>query len=119
MCTRLPGGAPPGVAAFSLLGGASVRVRTRRVLGSVRPACQGNAPEGGHMTTTSARTGKTPYTELAAGLRGDLIMPGDPGYDEARAVYNAMIDKRPAAIARCRDVADVVACVRFGRQHGV
>ncbi len=37
----------------------------------------------------------------------------------ARAVYNAMIDKRPAAIARCRDVADVIACVRFGGQHGV
>lgn len=45
-------------------------------------------------------------------------MPGDPGYDAARAVYNAMIDKRPAAIARCRDVADVIACVRFGREHG-
>ena len=43
--------------------------------------------------------------------------PGDPGYDEARAVYNAMIDKRPAAIARCRDTADVIACVRFAREH--
>ena len=46
-------------------------------------------------------------------------MPGDPGYDAARAVYNGMIDKHPAAIARCRDVADVVTCVRFGRDHGV
>ena len=44
---------------------------------------------------------------------------GRPGYDEARAVYNAMIDSRPAAIARCRDVADVVACVRFAREHGL
>ncbi|HEX9553317.1 MAG TPA: FAD-dependent oxidoreductase, partial [Streptosporangiaceae bacterium] len=52
-------------------------------------------------------------------MRGSLITPGDPGYDEARAVYNAMIDKRPAAVARCRDVADVIACVRFGREHGV
>ena len=52
-------------------------------------------------------------------MRGDLIMPGDPGYDEARAVYNAMIDKHPAAIARCRDAADVIACVRFAREHGV
>ena len=52
-------------------------------------------------------------------MRGDLILPGDPGYDEARAVYNAMIDKHPAAIARCRDAADVIACVRFAREHGV
>src|ERR1035437_10690227 len=71
------------------------------------------------MTTTSAGIATTPYEELAAALRGDLIVPGDPGYDAARAVYNAMIDKRPAAIARCRDVADVIGCVRFGREHGV
>src|SRR5437660_84720 len=69
--------------------------------------------------TTSAGVATAPYEELAAALRGDLILPGDPGYDEARAVYNAMIDKRPAAIARCRDVADVIACVRFAREHGV
>ncbi len=75
--------------------------------------------EGNHMTTTAAPTATAPYEVLAAALRGDLIVPGDPGYDQARAVYNGMIDKRPAAIARCRDVADVVACVRFGRQHGV
>ena len=71
------------------------------------------------MTTTSAEAATTPYEELAAALRGDLITPGDPGYGEARAVYNAMIDKHPAAVARCRDVADVIACVRFGREHGV
>jgi len=71
------------------------------------------------MTTTSASIATTPYEELTAVLRGDLISPGDPGYDEARAVYNGMIDKRPAAIARCRDVADVIACVRFARGHDV
>jgi FAD/FMN-containing dehydrogenase len=71
------------------------------------------------MTATSAGVVTAPYQELAAVLRGDLIVPGDPGYERARAVYNAMIDKRPAAIARCRDVIDVVSCVRFGRDHGV
>ncbi len=71
------------------------------------------------MTHTQADIATVPYEDLAAGLRGDLIVPGDPGYDEARAVYNAMIDKRPAAIARCRDTADVVACVRFGREHDI
>ena len=59
------------------------------------------------MTTTSADIATKPFHDLAAALRGDLIRPEDPGYDEARAVYNAMIDKHPAAIARCRDAADV------------
>ena len=71
------------------------------------------------MTATSASITTAPYEDLAASLRGDLILPGDPGYDQARAVYNAMIDKHPAAIARCRDTADVVTCVRFAREHGV
>ena len=70
------------------------------------------------MTTTSADVATLPYRELAAAVRGDLIVPGDPGYDEARAVYNGMIDKHPAAIARCRDTADVITCVRFARAHG-
>ena len=69
--------------------------------------------------TTSAAVATAPFEELAAAVRGDLITPADPGYDEARAVYNAMIDKHPAAIARCRDTADVIACVRFAREHGV
>src|SRR6478736_5859527 len=69
--------------------------------------------------TTSATVTTAPYEELAAAVRGDLITPGDPGYDQARAVYNGMIDKHPAAIARCRDTADVITCVRFAREHGI
>jgi FAD/FMN-containing dehydrogenase len=68
------------------------------------------------MTTSAVTT--APYEELAAAVRGSLIRPGDPEYDQTRAVYNGMIDRRPAAIARCRDAADVVACVQFGRKHG-
>src|SRR5215468_5207673 len=56
---------------------------------------------------------------LQANLRGELIQPGDPGYDAARKVYNGMIDKRPALIARCADVADVIAAVNFGREHNL
>jgi FAD/FMN-containing dehydrogenase len=67
--------------------------------------------------TTSAGIAGKPYEDLAAVLLGDLILPGDAGYDEARAVYNAMIDRRPAAIARCRDATDVIACVQFARAH--
>jgi FAD/FMN-containing dehydrogenase len=54
-----------------------------------------------------------------ASLRGKLIEPNDPGYDSARKVYNAMIDRSPALIAQCADVADVIAAVKFGSQHGL
>jgi FAD/FMN-containing dehydrogenase len=53
--------------------------------------------------------------ELAATFRGELLVAGDDGYDLARAVWNAMIDRRPALIARCTGVADVVAAVNFAR----
>ena len=55
--------------------------------------------------------------QFGASLRGGLIQRGDPAYDEARKLYNAMIDKRPLMIARCADVADVIAAVNFGRDH--
>ena len=54
-------------------------------------------------------------TKLGENLRGALIRRGHPDYDEARALYNGMIDKRPLAIARCVDVADVIVAVNFGR----
>jgi FAD/FMN-containing dehydrogenase len=57
--------------------------------------------------------------DLAAGLRGLLLRPDDGNYDEARKVWNGMIDRRPALIARCAGVADVIAAVRFARTHGV
>ena len=57
--------------------------------------------------------------ELRPALRGDVILPGDAAYDEARAVWNAMIDRRPAAIVRCRGAADVRRAVRFARDSGL
>ena len=52
-----------------------------------------------------------------AGLRGTLLRPGDAGYDEARKVFNVMIDRRPALIAQCVGSADVIAAVNFAREH--
>jgi FAD/FMN-containing dehydrogenase len=46
-----------------------------------------------------------------------LLLAGDPAYDEARQLFNAMIDKKPALIARCSTTADVIACVHFARQE--
>ena len=62
---------------------------------------------------------ETNIEKLKAGLRGALIRPGDEGYDAARKVYNGMIDKHPAFIAQCVDVADVIAAVNFGREAGL
>ena len=56
---------------------------------------------------------------LAQSFRGNLIQPGDADYDEARKLYNGMIDKRPRLIARCADVADVIAAVNFGRDQNL
>ena len=54
-----------------------------------------------------------------AGFSGIVLRPGDAGYDDARQVYNAMFDRRPALIAQCRNTADVAAAVRFARAHGL
>jgi len=67
--------------------------------------------------TTTARPAL--FDSLSSALRGPVIQPGDEGYDGARAVYNAMIDRRPAAIAECSDVADVMTAVRFARENGL
>lgn len=56
---------------------------------------------------------------LRAALRGPLLRAGDTGYDEARSLWNAMIDRRPALVARCIGVADVLAGVRFARETGI
>jgi FAD/FMN-containing dehydrogenase len=56
---------------------------------------------------------------LRASLRGPLFLAGEAGYDDARSVWNAMIDRRPALVARCLGVADVVAGVRFARETGI
>jgi FAD/FMN-containing dehydrogenase len=72
-----------------------------------------------------ARTTEGRETDLApaqiAGLRtrlrGPVLVPGDAGYDESRTVWNGMIDRRPAMVARCLGTADVIACVQFAREH--
>lgn len=56
------------------------------------------------------------FERLRSSFRGALIQPGDAVYDSARKVYNGMIDKHPKLIARCTDVGDVIAAVRFGRE---
>src|SRR5438477_4292797 len=68
-------------------------------------------------TKTPRQSKKLDITELKSNFRGQLILPDDAGYDAARKVYNGMINKHPALIARCADVADVMAAVKFGRKN--
>ncbi len=75
--------------------------------------------ETGTTTTTTTPLDDAAIAAFAAQVRGGVIRRGNPGYDAARAVYNAMIDKSPALIARCVDVADVVGAVNFAREHGL
>ena len=56
---------------------------------------------------------------LRAQLHGPLLLPSDEGYDDPRRIWNGMIDRQPALIARCRGVADVVDAVNFARTHGL
>src|SRR6266568_9426190 len=57
------------------------------------------------------------FDDLRTRFSGQLILPEDTDYDEARAVFNGMIDRGPAVIARCASTEDVVACVDFARER--
>ena len=67
----------------------------------------------------SGVTSAASVQSLGEVLSGPVLAPGDRGYDEARRVYNALIDKHPAVIARCLHTADVVAAVNFGTEEGL
>ena len=70
-------------------------------------------------TGTQEELSGATVAELRTRLRGDLIVSEDAAYEEARKVYNGMIDRRPAAIIRCADVADVMAAVGLARDNGL
>ena len=61
----------------------------------------------------------TKFEELKKGLKGEILLPGDDGYEGARKIWNAAIDKRPGAIVRCATTSDVIRAVNFARDRGV
>jgi FAD/FMN-containing dehydrogenase len=69
------------------------------------------------VATTRGSLEQIAGPEFREAFRGDLVAPGDERYDAVRAVFNAMIDRRPGLIARCVDVADVIAAVELARDH--
>ena len=68
-------------------------------------------------TRAAARVTTELVREIRDALAGDVLVSGDPGYEDARRVWNGVIDRRPAAIARCASAADVVAAVRIAARH--
>src|SRR5947209_14440967 len=70
-------------------------------------------------TVMGAGLGEATVQELRDALKGELVLPGDAGYDTARLVWNGMIDRRPAMIASCHDAGDVIAAIGFARSEGL
>lgn len=70
-------------------------------------------------SASSAALTPSVIEQLGQKLRGQLLRPGEADYETARKIWNAMIDKRPALIARCAGVADVIQSVNFARDHGL
>src|SRR5687768_6298826 len=75
------------------------------------------APDATTLDGTETVIDAADVTTFKQCLRGDLLCPEDAGYEQARRVWNGMIDKRPALIARCTGVAAVVQGVSFARAH--
>ena len=69
------------------------------------------------MVEIDTHTEDSAVTDLQEQFRGTILRPDDDGYDDARSVWNAMIDRKPAIIARCAGVADVISSVTFAREH--
>src|SRR5215207_10933842 len=67
--------------------------------------------------TAAAAVGEALVERFGSRLRGKLLRPGDAGYEEARLIWNGLIDKQPALIARCAGVADVIDSVNFAREN--
>src|SRR3954452_5690057 len=71
------------------------------------------------MSTIGVTAPSAAVEQLADTMRGEVLHQGSPGYDEARMVWNGMYDRRPAVIARCAGVADVIQAVDFARANAM
>jgi FAD/FMN-containing dehydrogenase len=71
------------------------------------------------QTASKSDLGEATVQDLRSALRGSLVLPDDAAYDEARSVWNGMIDRRPALIARCAGTSDVIAAIGFARSEGL
>ena len=73
--------------------------------------------EGAWDGRTATSTGSQDVTRLRQGFEGQVLLPDEDGYHQARRVWNAIVDRRPAIIARCASPSDVAAAVRFAAER--
>ncbi|MGH8774343.1 MAG: FAD-binding oxidoreductase [Jiangellaceae bacterium] len=69
--------------------------------------------------SSATSTGRIDVSRLRSGLDGQVLLPGDDGYDAARSVWNAMVDRRPAVVVRCASTADVALAIGYARENGL
>ncbi len=104
-------------------GGRNGRIRLHRTLLERHLEQSRHIRRGSELPRRSEEEKQCPYkqaiTEFRGQFRGTVIEPEDAGYDEARKVYNAMIDRKPRLIAKCTDVADVMAAVRMAKANAL
>jgi hypothetical protein len=103
----------------ALVAGVAAALPAAPAIGAAEAALMDVVSDVAAVTSTGGETSieRAAVKELQDSLRGELLMPGNAGYDHARAVWNAMIDKRPALIARCEGVADVANAMTFARER--
>src|SRR5687768_1057149 len=92
---------------------------SRRLARSLATSQLGESDMATELSTATRTTVTGATEELRAAMRGQVLQPGDEGYDAARQIWNGMIDRHPALIARCTGAADVLASVRVAREHGL
>ncbi len=103
----------------SLLAGAAIAVPASRLLGAAEASSQSGPPDLRALKLSGAGVviKSADLRDFRASLSGTLLTPADAGYEAARHVWNGMIDKHPALIARCANTADVVRAVTFARER--
>lgn len=100
---------------MTLVAGAAATLPARLLMSAPKdPGVELRAVKLSGSETTLERAA---VQDLRASLRGSLLVSGEEGYETARRVWNGMIDRRPALIARCKDAADVVRAVTFARER--
>jgi FAD/FMN-containing dehydrogenase len=104
---------------MSLITGAAVAVPTSRLIAASESSTQPGSTDLRAVKLSGAETTieRAAVRDLRASLKGTLLAPGEDGYEAARHVWNGMIDKHPALIARCTETADVVRAVTFARER--
>src|SRR5919197_5176592 len=92
------------------------------LLGNSTKSCHGQRDEEGAMSselTAELALDAEATQAFIEGVRGAVLRQADPGYDDARAIWNGLIDRRPALIVRCSGAADVVDAVNFAREQNL